>query len=355
MRWRHYLLALLSFVVGLAPTMAQDLASTASTSITENASQKGSTNLCTGKIFNPVSDPDWNNIFPITIMGIRYGKNQNPPLMRVPPICTCPGYWFGTPSPGIGSSWWQPMYIAEIEKQAGCASSLGGQKIFPGYAGLNSEQGFFSEDRGHAQSTRMQLHWYEYPVFSLLDIFKSMACKSSNGFNLMYVSEIDPTWQSDAWAGIYNPEAGLFANIIAQTACIVDSVAANISFPVDPLFWCAGTWGSVYPTAGTANNSFNTFQLNHLILAKFLARQARLGLAFQTIGPTAICSAHPNPIWIKSQYRVNQVYPIRRRGAPLVIGAQPLRQKPYNITNIPGKDSTVDLIWQGQQCCTTFY
>lgn len=349
--FRSILTALSLLIAGTA--FGQDPAAVASSSI--SSVEGGSLNACKGSFFNPITDPDWNNIFPITIMGIQMGGNSNPPMMHVPPVCVCPGRLLGIPSPGIGITYWQPLYIAEIEKTAGCASSLGGVKLLSGYAGLNSEQGFFGSDKGATQSTRMQLHWYEYPLFAVLDIFKDLGCTSTNGFNLMYVSEIDPTWQSDAWAGIYNPEAGLFANLIAQSACTVDAVAANVNYPLDSLFWCAGTWGGVYPMAGTANEALYTFQLNHLVLAKFLARQARLGLAWQTIGPSAICQAHPSPVWVKSQYRVNQVYPLRRKGAPMPIGAQPLRQRPNMVTNPPGQESTVDLIWQGQQCCVTLY
>ena len=109
------------------------------------------------------------------------------------------------------------------------------------------------------------------------------------------------------------------------------------------------------PMAGTANQSINPNQLNNLVMAKFLARQARLGLAWQTIGPDAICGAHPNPIWIKSQYRIDQVYPINRRGSPLVIGALPIKQYPFMLTNPPGLDSTVNLIFEGQECCIRSY
>lgn len=329
-----------------------DTASLAST--TQSDSQGSTANACHGQTFNPASDPDWNNLFPITVLGVSVGGNANPPQMYVPPVCVCPGI-FGIPSYGIGVTYWQPMYIAEIEKIAGCASSLGGQKILDGYDGLNSEQGFFLPDKGAAVSTRMQMHWYQYPIFSILDIFKSMICRSESGFNLLYVSEVDSMWQNDTWAGIFNPEASLFANLIAQAACIVDSVAANLAFPVDELFWCAGTWGAVYPLAGTANQSLYPYQLNHLVLAKFLARQARLGLAWRTIGASAICSAHADMFWVKSQYRVDQTYPINRRGSPLVIGAQPIKQNPFMLTNPPGLDSTVSLIWQGQQCCIRSY
>jgi conjugal transfer pilus assembly protein TraU len=313
-----------------------------------------SVNACHGQTFNPASDPDWNDIFPITIMGASGGPNSDPPLMDYSPICVCPGI-FGIPSPGITVTYWQPMYIAEIQKIAGCSSSLGGRQLLSGYDGLNSEQGFFGSAKEATQSTRMQFHWYEYPVFSLIDMLRGLLCRSGDGFNLAYVSEIDATVQDDVWAGIYDPEAGLFATLVAQAACTVDSVAADVDFPLDPLFWCSGTWGSIYPLGVTANQAIDTFQLNHLVMAKFLARQARLGLAWQTIGPDTICGAHPNPIWIKSEYRVNQVYPFGRRGAPLVIGAQPIKQQPFMITNQPGLDDTVNLIWQGQECCIRSY
>ena len=312
---------------------------------------------CHGKTFNPLSDPDWNNFFPITIAGIRMGPNSNPPLMYEPAVCYCPSDLFGEVLPGIGMTYWQPLYVAEIQKIAGCSSSLGGKMLLKGYSNLNSEQAFIGNLKGSpdtSHTTRMQFHWYEYPIFAMLDLFTDLGCKNGGGFNLAYASEVDPYWQNDVWAGIFNPEAGLFGQLTAQFSCMVDSIGATAGYPVDALFWCAGTWGGVYPMAGTANQSFSTFQVNNLIMAKFLARQARVGLQWQTIGPAAICSSVPNPVWLKSQFRVDQVYPIVRKGKPMVIGAPPILQNPVNVTNYPGWDDTVNLIWQGQQCCVRF-
>ncbi len=314
--------------------------------------------ICHGKLFNPVSDTNWNDFFPLTIMGVQTGPNGNPPMMYVPPICVCPGI-FGIPSPGVGVSYWQPTYIAEVERNAGCAPSLGGgTTLFSGYSLENSEQAYIGSDqgaKGTSGSTRMQIHWYEYPIFSFFEAFKDLGCRTSGGFALAYTTEIDPTWQDDLWAGLYSPEAGLFGSLAANTACIADSLASNVAFPIDALFWCAGSWGNVYPFSGNANESLTPFQVDNLELAKFIARLAREGLAWQTIGPDAICSAHPNPIWIKSQYRVDEVYPVITRGAPLVIGALPFKQIPGLITNTPINTSMVDLIWQGTECCVRSY
>ena len=305
---------------------------------------------CHGFVFNPVVGVDWDDVFPIAVAGVPLGPWWDPPLMFEPPICVCPGP-FGFPVFGVGLTYWQPLYIAEIQKIAGCSSSLGGIMLFPGYLGEDGEEAFYAGNTNSPHSSRMQLHWYQYPLFSILDMFSSLGCQNGSGFNMLYASEVDPTWQNDLWAGIFSPESALFSSLPAQMACIVDSIGATAGFPVDPLFWCAGTWGGIYPMSGTAAKATSQFQINNLVMAKFIARQARLGLQWQTIGPLAICGSVPNPVWLKSQFRVDQVYPIPRFGMPLTIGAPPLFQAPVMFTNPPGLDSTVNLIFEGQQCC----
>lgn len=306
---------------------------------------------CQGEMFNPISDPDWNNMYPITIMGVSMGEGKNPPLMYVPPVCTCPGP-FGIPSYGVGVTFWEPLYISEVERSPGCMSSLGATQILSGYASLHSEQ--ISKANGDGQVSRMQVHWYEYPVMAALDMMKSYGCFSTSGTALMYITEIDPTWQSDEWAAVFSPEAVLFANPLAIASCSIDAVASAVGFPLDAMFWCSGTWGNVYPLSGNPGHTNSNFSSNNLVQSKFLARQARMGLAWQTIGPTATCFSHPNPIWLKSQFRVNQVAPIARKGSPVPVGAPGTFQYPP-VTNMPTRESTVNLIWQGQQCCARLY
>jgi conjugal transfer pilus assembly protein TraU len=306
---------------------------------------------CHGEMFNPITHTDWNNMYPITIMGVSMGAGVNPPLMYEPPVCVCPGP-FGIPSYGIGITFWEPLYISEIERTPGCMASLGGVSILSGYSTLQSEQVNESKDGGPV--SRMQVHWYEYPIIAMLDMMKSYGCFSTSGFDLMYLTEIDPTWQSDEWAAVFAPEAALFTSTLAQASCSIDAVASSAGMTLDAMFWCAGTWGGVYPLAGNPGHTNSNFTSNNLVQSKFLARQSRVGLQWQTIGPTALCFSHPNPIWLKSQYRVNQVGPLARKGSPVVIGDPGLRQFP-TISNMPTRESTVNLIWQGQQCCARLY
>lgn len=309
---------------------------------------------CDGEFYNPISHTDWNNMFPITIMGAQLspskGNTVAPLMQTMPPICVCPTI-FGIPLPGVGITYWQPLYISEIEHRPGCLSSLSGLKVLSGpYEALASNQ-----TRNHKDSAkfanRMQVHWYEYPVFTFMKMFQNLTCKNPAGFNLAYVTELDPIWQDDLWSAIFSPETTLFANPFSHLACAVDAAAAIFTYPLDPLFWCAGSWGNIYPFSSFSSHSGDPFTLNNQIGAKFLARNARMGLSFQTIGPTAVCFSHPNPIWIKSQYRHNQIMPVNRRGRAVSTGDPGKLFQFPPITNTPTNEHTVNLIWQGQQCC----
>lgn len=354
-KWLIYAaLAAASLFGAASPALAQDAAAATPASDAPVDSVKS---CPSSPVFNPVANTDWNNMFPITIMGVRMGANTNPPLMYEPPVCVCPGL-FGIPSVGFGVTFWQPLYIVEIERTAGCMQSLGGTSILKSAAtkvfnSLSSEQ---ADDSGNAGShtSRMQIHWYEYPVFAMLDIFKKYGCFNASGFDLGYMTELDYTWQDDTWAVMFSPEAAFFSDPILQASCAIDTVAATVGFPISPMFWCMGYWGGTYPMSGNSQHGNSPFQRNNSIMGKFLARQARLGMQWATVGPTAQCFAHPTPIWIKEQYRINQVAPIPRRGKPLYIGGSEIGQFPPN-TNYPTHESTVNLIWQGMQCCERAY
>jgi conjugal transfer pilus assembly protein TraU len=77
------------------------------------------------------------------------------------------------------------------------------------------------------------------------------ACLESSGFDLGYITELDPLWGDDETGFILNPEAALFGNPIAQAACVADCGLASAGFSNDAFFWCNGCQGSLYPFTGT--------------------------------------------------------------------------------------------------------
>ncbi len=305
---------------------------------------------CTGKVFNPVTDPNWNDLFPINIMGSASGPNSDPATMAEPAVCTCPDI-LGIPYIGMGVTFWAPQYIGEIERVPGCLATLGGIGAMPEFSMEQSEQ---SDTVTHTKGgiSRMQVNWYQYPVFGALKVLQRLQCVNSvTDVSLVWTTPIDPTWQNDLWGIIYSPESVLFANPIAQAACAVDAIATSFTFPIDAMFWCAGSWGSVYPLTGNGNIQFSNQATNGLILGKFLAKEYRLGAMEATTGPQNECSAHISPVWVKSQFRVDEIGPTVTAGDPVYFGKTEFMWGLMPPANYPTHEASEYLVWVGEQCC----
>ena len=100
-----------------------------------SASPLSGSAACRGEIFNPINDANWNNMFPVTVAGISMGGGSNPSLMHMDPICLCPGP-YGIDMPGIGMTFWEPTFLAEVARTPGCMSTLGGTQVLTGYDSL---------------------------------------------------------------------------------------------------------------------------------------------------------------------------------------------------------------------------
>ncbi len=72
--------------------------------------------------------------------------------------------------------------------------------------------------------------------------------------------KIDPTWTDSSLTTILNPEAVIFANPIAQEPAQQDAIASAFNMPLDVLFWCAGSQGSMYPFNGWVSNESSPLQ-----------------------------------------------------------------------------------------------
>ena len=305
--------------------------------------------LCHGRFLNPITSINWDLVFPITIAGVPItSATQSPesPLTYLSPVCLCPGHIFGIPTPGIEVTFHEPLYIEEIAKRPGCFSTLGGAEMLPGFA---EEQTDLKETAN--SSSRWQVHWYKYPVFTILQLFQDFTCVQGGGYALAYITELDPTWQNDAWGAIFSPESAVFANKLAQASCAIDAVAATVQQPLDAMFWCAGSWGSTYPLTGNANATAGRMQSAELEGAKMIARLARVGLLWDSVGPWAECSPVPMPIWIKSEFTIDQTYPMITIGEGMAIGAAPPVWMYVPPQSYPVFENINQVIFQEQQCC----
>ena len=78
-------------------------------------------------------------------------------------------------------------------------------------------------------------HYFSFPLLSILDMGFLSRCASGDysSMDLMYLSELDPTWKKEKLAAITAPESALFANAPAVASCAADAAASQSGEPHD--------------------------------------------------------------------------------------------------------------------------
>jgi conjugal transfer pilus assembly protein TraU len=313
-------------------------------SLTVNVAAK-----CQGKFLNPITDICWSCVFPITIGGIKVMSGRDDPPNPKKLVCSCK-----TPIPRVGVpvSFWEPARLVDVTRTPYCMVNLGFKMM-----GNNGPKGAGSVSTSGGGSHRnlkhsfYQVHWYVYPIIYMLELLTDFACLEPNSkLDIAYLSELDPFWDDDEQSFIINPEAVLFANPIAQAACAADCLAATAGFPLDPLFWCGGCQGSLYPFTGSISAHVGGVQASLLATQKMIAKLHREFLLWGYIGEAGLCGKYPMPIIRKSQYKTQMVYPI-----PVTNDCQPLGHS--EVLWGSGKEFSYKgedfgyLIWRKRNCC----
>ena len=301
--------------------------------------------VCKGKFFNPITDIDWWGIFPVKIGGITVFKSKisTPPTPGGCPICVCGK--FPNIKIGIKVSFWDPARLIETVKDAWCFPSIGVSLETSGF--LN---GSTTSKEDSSNELFAQAHYIWMDVFSLVGMFIDYSCLSPTDFDIAYMTEIDPLWNSDLTAFLLNPEALLFANPITQIACAADSIASTLNYPLDPLFWCVGSWGSAYPLTGHYSGR-NLSAGNALIAARMLYKLSRELLLWD--GAVSYCYKYPTPIWIKSHYRLQEARPVRSSSV-IQLGKSDLLWGEGSNPPIGAKGSEDNFLWvlfKERLCC----
>ncbi|MEM4134380.1 MAG: TraU family protein [Candidatus Micrarchaeia archaeon] len=314
-------------------------------------STNNATSECKASFVNLINDVKWDGIFPIEIAGVEIKGPSNLPnpdhLKRV--VCYCRRQ--GSLTFGLTFSFWEPARVIETVKDAWCFPLLGGLKINPGKdIGGGGSQTHTAKGTSNSGSIFRQAHWYFFSVFNILDLFMDVPCIQWDGFDIAYVTELDILWQRDDVAMFIHPEVLLFANPVAQMSCIADSVAATVGYPIDPLFWCVGSWGSVYPMTGKTSVS-NIVEGNAALAAKMIAKLGRELLLWDTA--LDLCGPVVNPIWVKSHYKVHLMKPVV--GSIIQLGQSGIiwgvaKNPPYG-SNRNAPDNFDFMLFRRIKCC----
>lgn len=259
----------------------------------------------TGNMLNFITQVNWGCMFPITIGGLTlFGNGDDNEAGQGSPICSCFGE--GSWKFGLRMGFWEPARIVDTVKDAYCMIPLGMKLPLAG----NYLQSASHTTTKHKYTTA-QTHYYIYPVLALLDIYAGVPCLNyaeGGDVDIALITEILPFWQNDMMAQIVNPEAVLFANPAAQIACLADAVAATAGRPLDPLFWCMGSWGTTFPLAGAASSG-DMVEGHALIAMRTLQLMARSG-ALKEYNQSG-CSQSYTPIITKSRYKMHMIVPTR--------------------------------------------
>lgn len=305
-----------------------------------------------------ITDVCWDCIFPLVVARVKIGSSSGdvPAGATDKYMCACRDH-SGMNTPGIATSFWEPARLIEFQTRPGCMSALNMDlgssgsgnfsRVRTGTPGLNS---------GAAGDLAFyHYHYYAFPLLEMLNMFTGIRCGSDgyNDFDLMYMSELDPTWDDPDLAFFVNPEAALVANPVAESYCMADSISSTVKRkPLQELFWCAGSWGGIYPLSGYVHMPSSRIKTVSLLTARVLASLHRRGLAFRTMGSDAMCRAVVDPMPVKGQYRFNMIYPVPETHKSHVMGESVLGWGGARF--IPGvAENPVFMIFRWHDCCNT--
>lgn len=309
-----------------------------------------SSDICTGKMFNPLTDLDWECLMPISIGDVKLTSSPGKPDIKNPssPLCVCQKG--PTPQVGVTIGFWEPIRMVDVTKRPFCMVNMGGKKMLP--EGLNII-GTTSEDNDTDNVANWHIHWYIHPSTFILNLIMDSACVESSGFDLAYLTEIDPIYNDDELSFLINPEAILFANPIAQAACAADCIASSIYKPLDFMFWCAGCHGGLYPFSINHNSHYTPIQSTSLAIEKFMAKLHRQMMLWVTSGEEALCHPIPSPVIKKSQYRLQTTYPRVGKGGAFSCNPFGRTTAPHEMFKeipIKGEDFGY-FVWRKRNCC----
>jgi|SRR5690554_6329013 len=249
-----------------------------------------------------LSDLCWDCIFPIALAGVPIGPGTMPTGANKSVLCMC-----SPPFPGLTMGAWFPVRINEAVKMPGCSPTFGGVKLpfgadteLGGYTGRSEKKGFADREFRHN-------HYFAFPIGEMLGLVAG--CNPLDSFGLLYVTELMPTWNDDMLAFFVNPETALFANPAALKACTIEAAATGVAGvePQEGLYWCAGSWGSLYPMTGSITYESSPPADTSLMTARLLAQLHRWGLARKTMGNS--CGGDIAQMLPKNQYRFQQYWP----------------------------------------------
>jgi conjugal transfer pilus assembly protein TraU len=299
-----------------------------------------------GDIINPITDICWECLFPITISGVNITPDAKDFATYNTVTCVCPGT---PPQIGVPITFWEPARMVDVTRTPYKLAGLGGIRIAETSLKKRGSVSLIAETPSY--TSFHHVHYYVFPILALLNLCTDFQCIEKGELDVAYMSEFDPTWADEDLQLIFNPEALLFSNPLAQLACIADCTASSLATPIDKLFWCAGCEGSLYPFGGHVDHHVGLLQATSLCLHRCVAKLHRMGVT-RGYDEGDFCEPRIMPILKKSLYKTQIVRPIPQTSGPChALGKSDVLWGVRKTYPYGGEDDFVYLLWIKKQCC----
>lgn len=291
-------------------------------------------NECPNKFPNLVNDICWSCMFPFRLWGaniLKLNGEDFPTDASSQVACVC----VSSLKIGVPIAFWEPAYWVDVHTSPGCSPTAGGLEVpLPWVEGQKG--GTMIDKKSNVQKSFMHATYYVAPVMFMLEAVIDDTCSDRSAFDIGWSSEFDPTWDDDELAMIKMPIAFAFGSLPGILAAGPDAAAAAIGFPIDAVFWQAGSWGPIYPMGGTSQNYVSDDQRGRLYTTRMLAEAHAMsemaglfakggGRSFacrsgepgcnSTMTKQAMCAGSPwdmpkQLVMQKGQYKIQRMFPV---------------------------------------------
>ncbi len=262
----------------------------------------------------------------------------------------------GVPMLGMRTSLWEPFRVVEFQRMPGCSSVLNGIRFPFDKLNFGLDRSITTGNHSHEASklSKRHYHYYSYPIMTMLDMWVPRNCNPGHYIDLdvMYMSEIDPTWNYDHIAFFTHPESALIASPFGALACLPDAFMSQVGKPVNALYWCAGSWGVMFPTTGHVGTQKDLLGETSLLGARVLYQLHRRAMEWRTMGRDAMCGGSIAPYLPKNQYRFSMFHPVAETDKNHAMGEHQLLWGIGRTIPLKGEDP-VYIVWRWLDCCNT--
>jgi len=301
---------------------------------------------------DPFSTINWSFFFDDLLIG-SYGDGEGGS------VCTC-STADGAESNDVGIKIRTTMPIGFIELTAEPFH-------FPCFEGDTRKGGVAKVKKRGTPTSYRNGHYYQYPVFSLLNIGLDQLCVASEvPIDLPFIGELTPTWYDDFTAILTHPESLVFSNPIAQAACLYDCVASSMGTATEYLSWCNGCWQprvigtgrpmTSNPVEDDAALAVAIIDWNHMTynFIQTISTPNNMPLvdggALYSSSKAIACGSSTNyfPKVIKNQYLLQIVYPTAT-DEMLTLGGSGAEWT--NFKQAPTYQDRIFALWRKKVCC----